>query len=175
MPGAEGTSSPTCDMSLVVIDRVEDSEYEDQTDFNADMNVTLRGSNSNINTTEFPLLGDAIAAGSSKKKGWPGQAAGPQGRKNPPCADAQHTVLPQNLVATLDIDLEKGKDGRDIDRGRKTDASPPSIRHRSKSRGPKKDQAAKSTRKKIDKSSRTQSLSCNNRPLGVSDFTTSLQ
>lgn len=98
---AKGTSIPSAsrgcephDMSLVVIDRVEDSECEGLDEI-VEMNVTLRGSNSNIDTTEFPLLSDAIAAESSKKKGRSGLVEGPQGRKVQKPPSSEHQAHPR--------------------------------------------------------------------------------
>lgn len=114
-----------------------------------------------------------MATGSGKKKGAAGQSMGPQGRKiqGPSRGEPQAVVPPVNLVMDFDKVVEPAQtNGLDVVGGRSNgpDDNPPSARHRSRSRGPKKDQAANSVRKKIGKSKR--SLSCNTRPLGVSEF-----
>ena len=155
--------------------RVEDSECEDLDEINhiiaengsnSERNVTLRGDSiGDLDPLEFPYLGEAMAAGSGKMKGSASQLTGQQGWKvqDPSRTEPHPHAQPLNLAPELDDAADPSKtvvpnseDGHSHDPG----IDPPSARHRSKNRGPKKDQAATtSIRKKIGKSKR--SLSSN--------------
>ena len=162
------------------LEYVEDSECEGLNeinhimthgDYSSEMNVLLRADTiSRIDPLEFPLLGDAMAAGSRKKKGKSGELHG-----RTPQAPASSIQGDEVLATNLAADLEKAADvsttgvNETRDHVHNDDPNPLSVRHRSKSRGPKKDLVVgSSVWKKIGKNKR--SLSCNNRPLGESDF-----
>ena len=139
----------------------------------SEMNITLKGeTNGGIDPLEFHLLGDAMAAGSGKKKGVSAKSGGIQGRKPQPRSSSVPREEATNLAPVFEQAADLAVTGHpDLAANQpcNEDSNPPSVRYCSKSRGPKKDLASgTSVRKKIGKNKR--SLSCNTRPLGVSDF-----
>lgn len=157
--------------------RVEDSDCEGLEDINRhqnlqghDENVTRRGEpTSVVDPFEYPLLVDAMASTIVKKKKWGGRKSVEQGLVNPG-GSSRMEVLPTNLA----VDFQNVVEGlavveQTLAESSEPRPSPPSVRHRSKSRGPRKEvTSGSSVKKKIEKYKR--SLSCNNRPLGVSDL-----